>query len=384
MYNLSSIKAMHLELSSRCNASCPVCSRNFSGGPKVDGLEEVDLTLNDIKSFVDNNILKNIERINYCGNLGDPGMNKELLDILVFFKQNASKNLIQTVRTNGGMRNEPYWQSLAEFFNDNEHKSASIFSKSGIVFSVDGLEDTNHIYRRGVTWEKVWNNMVTYSRSGGIGYWEFLIFEHNQHQVEEARQRANDLGFEFILKNPVGFGDDEHIIKPIKCIDKDGNFQYNIYPAHYDGDRISHNTNIDFKNFHSIPILSEKSKNLCNETKVKCKSTHRSEDQEIFISASGHLFPCCFLGGILGQKNSSYSRYQFINELSKIGGLDFINLKNRSISEILTDFKFISFFDDAFNAPDIESGRLLWCSEICGEKSSIDQIYKYVKLRRDE
>ena len=38
------------------------------------------------------------------------------------------------------------------------------------------------------------NAMKWYIKAGGVARWEFLVFKHNQHQIEEARQLANELG----------------------------------------------------------------------------------------------------------------------------------------------------------------------------------------------
>ena len=35
-----------------------------------------------------------------------------------------------------------------------------------------------------------------------VARWEFLVFKHNQHQIDEARQLANELGSgSFMQKN---------------------------------------------------------------------------------------------------------------------------------------------------------------------------------------
>jgi len=43
MYEVENVKRLHIELSSRCNASCPACSRNYAGGPVAEGLELTEL-----------------------------------------------------------------------------------------------------------------------------------------------------------------------------------------------------------------------------------------------------------------------------------------------------------------------------------------------------
>ena len=97
------------------------------------------------------------------------------------------------MNTNASGRNEEFWTELGKLFS---------ISDSTLTFSVDGLEDTNHIYRRGTHWPKIMNAMKWYIKAGGVARWEFLVFKHNQHQIEQARQLANELGSgTFMQKN---------------------------------------------------------------------------------------------------------------------------------------------------------------------------------------
>ena len=91
MYEVENVKRLHIELSSRCNASCPACSRNYSGGPVADDLELTELSIDDIKRMVPEEIAKNLIGINFCGNVGDPGMAPDLLPILEYFRGHSPK-----------------------------------------------------------------------------------------------------------------------------------------------------------------------------------------------------------------------------------------------------------------------------------------------------
>lgn len=376
MYNLSAIKMAQIELSSRCNASCPACSRNISGGALALGFTPEDLSLTDIKNMFDIEILKNMELINYCGNLGDPGINKDLLEIVTYIKENASPKLSQIVRTNGGMRTPDYWSKLGAFFQKTftpDHP----FAHSGVVFSVDGLADTNHIYRRGVQWDKVWANMQAYSDAGGYGVWEFLKFDHNKHQVEEAERLATQLNFRFIVKDPVGFGEIDGERRPLQVIDRDGNYEYSIWPHDWVGEKKPpaqtmqyHHSNVAWTNH----TLSDYSQKLSIESTIKCKSLKYENYQEIFITASGHLLPCCYIGGALGQRNTSFSRYQFNEKLDE-AGIDRFDLRKHSIIEILTSGSFNYLFVESWNKASAADGKMQFCVEVCGENSHIDKIY---------
>jgi MoaA/NifB/PqqE/SkfB family radical SAM enzyme len=384
MYNLSKLGRLHIELTTRCNASCPACSRNICGAFTYPNLEMTELTINDIENFFPKEFAKNISGINYCGNLGDPGIATDLLPILNYFQDNGRRGINQQVRTNGGMRNPSYWKDVGKFFASipRDVTKNHLFSHPAIVFSVDGLEDTNHIYRRGVKWNKLLANMEAYSSTGAFGIWEFLIFEHNQHQIDEAKKLAEKLGFQFITKNPMGFGEYQGKQTPIYVHNKNGDFEYLIYPANFTGDRVTEvkrNKVVPLVEYtHIVPKLDEFSSNLGKTSCIKCKSVDVSM-QEIYVSATGHLLPCCFLGGVFGQFFSSYSRWQF-NDKIKAMGIDKIDLRKNTVYDILNNKEFISFFVDGWKKPSVEEGRLLYCVEMCGSISAIDKLYTTKEL----
>ena len=64
-----------------------------------------------------------------------------------------------------------------------------------IVFGSDGLSDTNHIYGRNTQWKFIMDSARTFIDAGGQAIWDFIVFEHNQHQVEKARTLSATLGF---------------------------------------------------------------------------------------------------------------------------------------------------------------------------------------------
>ena len=80
------------------------------------------------------------------------------------------------------------------------------------------------------------------------------------------------------------------------------------------------------------------------------------------------------MGGLFGQFGASYPRYQ-LNKMISDYGLDVFSLHNQSVLDILQDSKFSKFFFDGWKADTIESGKLLYCVENCGDNSAIDNIY---------
>ena len=65
--------------------------------------------------------------------------------------------------------------------------------KSHVRFSVDGLRDTNHLYRRNTDFDVIMRNAQTFI-DGGRATWVFIAFQHNEHQIGEAKRTFDKNG----------------------------------------------------------------------------------------------------------------------------------------------------------------------------------------------
>lgn len=195
MYKLKDIKTVHLEVTQRCQAACPMCDRNMNGGNDNPHISLAELTLQDCEQIFPPTFIKQLNTMFMCGNLGDPIVAKDTLQIFEYFRHHNSTMWL-SMNTNAGARDSKWWQDLARIFGNN----------GAVIFSVDGLEDTNHLYRQNVSWSAVQNSMKSFISAGGRARWDFLIFQHNQHQVEQAEELSKSLGFEkFTAKKTARF-----------------------------------------------------------------------------------------------------------------------------------------------------------------------------------
>jgi hypothetical protein len=99
-----------------------------------------------------------------------------------------------------------------------------------------------------------------------------LVFEHNEHQVEEARQMAQHLGFKtFTTKHTSRFKGDY-----LQVIDEQGKPLHKLRPTE--------------KSSSMIPLVEQSQK----ETKptIVCKAV---KYKQIYVSACGNVSPCCWL-----------------------------------------------------------------------------------------
>ncbi len=63
-----------------------------------------------------------------------------------------------------------------------------------MFFSLDGLEDTHALHRRGTDFKKIIDNVRAFTSAGGTAFWKFILFRHNEHQVDTAQQLAREIG----------------------------------------------------------------------------------------------------------------------------------------------------------------------------------------------
>ena len=182
---LDNVKEIHIEPTSICNAECPMCARNVNG----IGLNPyITLKSLPVKWFEDNIKPKQLQKLNkvfFCGNVGDPASAPELLKIIKYLKTH-NPNLIIGLNTNGGLRNIDWWTKLGNLLDG---------PLDYCVFSIDGLKDTNHLYRRKVIWNKLIENAKSFISTGASAHWDMLVFKHNKHEIEQARELADQLGF---------------------------------------------------------------------------------------------------------------------------------------------------------------------------------------------
>jgi sulfatase maturation enzyme AslB (radical SAM superfamily) len=177
------------------------------------------------------------------------------------------------MNTNGAIQNTFWWHEIGRLFNQ---------PRDYVVFSIDGLEDTNSVYRKGVNWTKLMQNSQAFIEAGGLAHWDMLIYQHNEHQVDEARQLSSQLGFkEFRVKYTARFFNKKHefIMQwPVKT--KQGVVErYLELP-----------TNVDYQNMIYVEqkkIATEHGsiKQYLSNTTVEC---HSQKTNHIYISADGN------------------------------------------------------------------------------------------------
>jgi sulfatase maturation enzyme AslB (radical SAM superfamily) len=147
------------------------------------------------------------------------------------------------MNTNGGLQSTLWWHQLGRIFDQPQDY---------VVFSIDGLEDTNQVYRKNVNWSKLMANAEAYIAAGGSAHWDMLVYRHNEHQLDACEQLARDMGFSW--------------------------FRAKVSRRGFT-DRLQQPTGWQLPNVGS--------------SEIDC---HALKEQSAFIDAQGRMSPCCWLG----------------------------------------------------------------------------------------
>lgn len=320
MYKLDEIKYLHFEVTSKCQASCPMCARNIWGGEDNPWLPINEVSLEQFRSWFPTSFIRQLENLSMCGNYGDPIIAKDTLEILKYVRS-INRDVSITVNTNGSARNDSWWIELVEVLGD----------KGDVHFGIDGLADTHSLYRKGTSFEQVIKNASTFIENGGSAVWDMLVFEHNQHQVEECDKMAYDLGFDlFVVKHTSRFQESSMTV-----LDKQGRELYKLKPS-------SDSKRINLRMIEDSPSC---------EINCKVKS-----QKNLYVDAQGNVFPCCWIGSIVYQAPISPSRIDY-----KTRNIEHLNLNNTTLDEIFDS----GYFEQIENT--WKDRPLTECSRQCGK-----------------
>lgn len=348
MYRYREIRQLHLEITTACNASCPLCLRNVLGGLNNPYLPITELRLDDITAILPADFVQQLQLIYLCGNYGDPMAARDTLDVLEYFR-GVNPRIRLGIHTNGSARTPEWWARLAPVVDYCR-------------FGIDGLEDTNHLYRRGTQWKKVMESVAAFIGAGGRAEWDFIVFRHNEHQVEEARELSRKLGFaRFFTKNTYRFFNPiaGRRLPRIPVLSSDGNLEHVIEEP----------VRPEFQN-QSLIRLDDAAADTpsyahyLDQTDIHCKV---SKDRSLYISAEGLAFPCCWTGNLYAwyQSPPEQGVGRILEEMPD--GKRALDARLRPLQEIVEGPFFQQLIPGSWSRPSISDGKLEVCARTCGK-----------------
>jgi MoaA/NifB/PqqE/SkfB family radical SAM enzyme len=199
--NLEDIREIHAEVSTLCNAACPMCVRNDHGFNNLN----INLTHwgDSDHEIVFSEELVNLKTVYFCGSHGDPLTQPDFLKTIEFCRK---RNLSMHIFTNGSLRSLPWWNELTSLLTENDK----------IIFGIDGIK-TNHLYRQNTDIDKILKRLKLCCQSSVKTQWDFIPFEHNEDELELCKQTSKNLGVDFFrLRKTARFKKNDREVKNSK------------------------------------------------------------------------------------------------------------------------------------------------------------------------
>ena len=280
MWSMNTIEWLDIELTSFCNIECKGCFRIISKqADKI--LNKEYITIDTIRERFDKALFPKVNIVNFCGSVDEPTSHPQFFDIIKHF---ADWNAHINIATNGSLRTVKWWTELA-----------GILPKTHTVtWGIDGSDELSEVYRQGSSFKKIEQNYRAFNNAGGRSNWQFIVFEHNEHQLEEAKQKASDEGF-----------------KSFKTI-------------------ISHRKDTKGN------IKAAKTESIDNVKEIPYISCKYGNQKRIFINHMGNVIPCCHLNSkMLEYSVSDTVKDKFEQLLVDNDYKNTINLQNTTIHDAI-------------------------------------------------
>ena len=176
-YNFSK-RLLHIDSTHRCPLECPKCQRQSLKklGIKIPGR---DMPWNDfikITKFFKKGLI-------FCGNISDPIFHPKFIQILKYCYEHKIPSGLNTAAS----------QKPIEWYK----KAFEANPKTLWIFGVDGLPKDSYKYRIHQDGPKLFEVMKMGSKMGNNIRWQYIVFNYNENNIEEARQLAKDNGIQF-------------------------------------------------------------------------------------------------------------------------------------------------------------------------------------------
>ena len=334
---------IHVEVNNVCNAMCPMCyDRNYiDKDHSVRRLQNgcnYQVSFSEFKSWFSSEFFKkhSIKILTICGTESEPTLNEDLLRMIRYIKEAQPSSLIR-VSTNGST-NDHYW--WAQFGKKLSHFKQSV----QVIVGIDGIGANHEKYRLNTSYSKIIQNMDSFIKEGGTAIWQYLVFDHNQDDLVEAKATAIKMGFyDFVAK-------------------------YSNYLTRENKEELT------FKwKGKVINLRNSKSKNLNREQMVDMCSVncYSKQKNEFFISYLGKVYPCSWVKSSLKGSyglNESEKSMKLLNKFTDGSS----EISKSSINHILDDQKLWQNLEESWAD---KSCRPKVCDLYCGARQHESQCY---------
>lgn len=304
----------HIEPSSICTLRCPRCPR----AEIPESLLNRQLNLDFFQQQIGADVIKQIKKITFCGNDGDPIYCRDLIEICSWIKS-CNPDIHLVIVTNGSYKSADWWKKLGLTLNHNDE----------VNWSLDGWDQqSNEQYRVNSDWSTIVDGYRAFIEVNKDTYrvWATIAFKFNQENLDQIKQMAETMDFDlFQLTKSTKFG--SHYPDAYGSRSQDP-----LCPDRNDLVSSSHRFE------RALSVLTAKSrpgqtlKNIfwSRAQDLKNQNQHSAicmiGNKGVFLNSQGEFYPCCWTA----------NRYAHNDYWLKMAREKF-NLTKRTFKEIIQD-----------------------------------------------
>lgn len=382
------ITHLDFEISSLCNAGCPVCPRRDGG--VYNQFNQTYWTLSEVQRVVGDDLVSKLEYFNVCGNFGDGMGNPEVVNILKWVRDSNPSCHIH-ISTNGGIGKPNQYKELAKL-------------GVWITFGIDGYGDKNELYRINAKWKKVEENIRSFSENvidkNQIEI-QFLLWDQTRDQIKPIYDFCTDIGCNSLfLREPFTLGqytrgynmkgeythsltyESNNLTNKLsnKKWSLSDSIELNLILSTEDlgqkplvvEDNVVEYNHIkrpyEYTDFNRIDVNGDNFQQTCYSKNSKDPSNLSESQHNLYITYDGYLMPCCMIPpeyslSIENSKGDENDKQkEILNKLIDIG-IDKFSLNNRTINEVLESGVLHEFVYNNFE----NNTQFIFCKTVCGK-----------------
>lgn len=324
-------------ITNQCNAGCPGCARTqMLAWYPYGNANQLQLTSIDPALFktIAQGLGSHAGNItaSFCGVTGDAVSHPNVEQIIDIGLQYYKKVFIET---NGGARTPEFYRRLAKKNNLT------------LRFSIDGLADTNVLYRINTDFDRIMSNAQAFIDAGGKAEWKYIIFDHNQHQVEQARDLAKKMGFakfHTTISNRFFKTDNQYHVEPKSYSAKINKVEETVKQSGFTM-RPAKNTD------HERLVQQAKTWHTLDQDQSVSITCRTEQEGYLYVDQWGKLWPCCFWAtqDEGGWKQDSLHWFVWKSKFENMYGKDFNHLsESKTILDMLKHDLLSKWLPDSF------------------------------------
>jgi MoaA/NifB/PqqE/SkfB family radical SAM enzyme len=179
----SKTRSINVDVTYRCPLQCPFCQRQsgWKGETENNLIKQKINKSNDMPLSDLDKLIQYGDSINLCGQISDPIYHPNFIEVMDRVSKNPNKKF--QIHTTATLKKVQWWEYM--------------FSKSSNnvtwIFGLDGADqETANIYRVNTDFEEVLQVMKLGVSMGVNLQWQFIVFKHNEHQIEKVKNIAFD------------------------------------------------------------------------------------------------------------------------------------------------------------------------------------------------